>query len=126
VPADFSEVTQLAAHLQGVNGRLGRSSAKILRQQAQQVKRTMQRNAPVRSGELRGSIAVTAVGDGRTGSMSALIEALAPHGRFVEFGTARMAPQPYAAPAAREAERTFPAAIEQAGLEAISGSDGFG
>ena len=50
--------------------------------------------APVRTGELRGSITTKEMSDG-----SVAVGATAPHAAVVEYGSSRRAPQPYLRPA---------------------------
>lgn len=119
MPADVSELLALAATLERSSGRLGRDGAQVVRKEAESVKRNMQANAPVRSGELRGSIKVDSVGSGRGGSMSATISAGTRYAFFQEFGTSRMAPQPFAEPAARQAEASFPSALEKLAADTL-------
>lgn len=121
MPADVSELLRLAADLERSSGRLGRDGARVVRQEAESVKRTMQAAAPVRTGELRDSISVEAFGSGRSGSMSAVI---GPTGAqryafYQEFGTSRMPPQPFAEPSARAAESSFPAAVEKLAADVL-------
>lgn len=68
---------------------------------AEEVGVTAQRNAPVRTGELRDSMQVEHEGNvSRVGFT-------APHAGFVEFGTSRMASQPYLIPAAWQGKETL-------------------
>lgn len=65
---------------------------------AEPIAATAKQLAPVRTGELRGSIHPKVVNLGR-GRAEVAIEATAKHAIFVEFGTSRMRAQPYMRPA---------------------------
>lgn len=69
------------------------------------------KRAPVDTGNLRGSISSTAkLNDGFTGE----IKATAEHAPFVEFGTRKMAAQPYMGPAVEEETPKFNKALKGA------------
>lgn len=93
---DFARV---AANLDASPIRVGASTAASVRRVAADIERTAKQLAPVNTGALRASIGVEYVGDGRSSVMGAVIRPTVDYGEFVEFGTSRMAPQPYLMPA---------------------------
>ena len=90
-----------AGKLLAMTGRLEAAVQKAAMVAAERCAETARSLVPVDSGELRESIRA-----GRQGKGAAVIAA-APHAAMVEYGTSRMAPQPYLVPAARQEEEAF-------------------
>lgn len=97
--ADTGDLRRLAADLGGSQERVGRKVASILRDTASKVEASARAATPVDTGELRDSITTDFRGDGRSLGMTAWIGPTAMHGRFVEYGTASIAPRPFMAQA---------------------------
>ncbi|HYG66098.1 MAG TPA: HK97-gp10 family putative phage morphogenesis protein [Anaeromyxobacteraceae bacterium] len=104
---------QGASRLQSLLGRLsGRIAAAVAEETlagAEAVAREAKALAPVDTGRLRASI--EALREGRT---SAVVVARAPYAAFVEYGTRRMAAQPFMRPAAQRARAEVAARIGEA------------
>lgn len=81
------------------------------------LQRIAKRSAPVDTGNLRNSITrtTTSRGDEITTEVGPTVN----YGRFVEYGTSRMRPQPYMMPAADAVEPGFIKAMGMLGFEAI-------
>jgi len=80
---------------------LERAGADAARQAAQQGAELARQYAPVDSGELRSGIGVRRDGNG------AAVNSAAPHAAMLEYGTSRMAAQPYMLPMAEEMRGRF-------------------
>lgn len=106
-------VRQVAANLERANRTVGADAARVLRRSAARVETLGKANAPVDTGNLRGSISTEVEGDGRTGVMSAEIGPTASYGAYVELGTSRQPPQPYMFPAADRVAPEFVAALQR-------------
>lgn len=96
---DTTELDRLAVDLDLAAARVGFEAAAVVRKSAYEIQQTAKVLAPVDTGALRSSITVDFVGDGRGGSMEAEIGPTVDYGVFQEFGTSKMAPQPYLGPA---------------------------
>ena len=96
---DVSQVLKLSADLERASGRVGRRAASVVRKSAQQLKSQAQALAPSRTGALRASIQVSTSGDGRGSGISATVGPTVRYAQFVEYGTSKMAPQPFVGPA---------------------------
>lgn len=94
--------------------RVGARAALAIRKTARDIERDAKIMAPVDTGNLRNSISTEITGDGRSGSMTAIIGPTAHYGIYQELGTSRMAAQPYLFPAADRHEPGFIAAMAQA------------
>ena len=103
----------LESDLNRAGGRVGARAAKAIRSGTSRVHRDARAAAPVDSGELRDSIDARIFGDGRRGSVTGVVGAAARHSLFVEFGTSKMAPQPYLGPALAANADAFVAAVER-------------
>lgn len=113
VTGDASDFYQLAARFESAAGRIGAPLSAAVRKTAFDIEADAKVLAPVDTGTLENSISTTITGDGRTGSIDAEIGPTAEYGSFVEYGTSRMGPQPYMAPAA---ERHIPGLEKAIGL----------
>ena len=110
---DTSELRKLSADLATASGRVGREASAALRKSAEAVRDAAKALAPVRTGALRGSIEVSGYGDGRSLNASAYIGTTIRQGAFQEFGTSKMAPQPYLGPALAANADAYVSAIEK-------------
>lgn len=99
---DVSEVRSFAAELAAEARRVGRDVSTAIRTRATELRTRAEATAPRRTGELAGSMTVELSGMGNSAAMSASIGPAARHGRFQEFGTAKMRPQPFMKPALDE------------------------
>jgi HK97 gp10 family phage protein len=95
---DTSELVALAAELEAAAGKVAKVSSEKLSGFAREVRDDAKANAPVDEGTLRDSIELYGGEDWR------IIRATARHSVFVEYGTSKMAPQPFMWPAARRVE----------------------
>lgn len=93
----------------GLGARLAQASAGVTVRASQAVRKTAadieargKANAPVDTGNLRNSIGTTQHGD-----LEAEVGPTAHYGAYVEYGTYRMAPQPYLGPAVDAAADGF-------------------
>jgi len=120
--ADASEVRRLAASLANVGARTGILAQGAVRKTAKDIEATAKSKVPVDTGNLKGSIGTSDLRRvGQSGNLSVEIGPTAEYGEFVEFGTSRMAPQPYMGPAADIHLPLFEQAVTQLGLEALGG-----
>ena len=110
---DASELRKLAADIATGSARVGRAANAALGEAAKATQRDAQRLAPVRTGALRASIEVERYGDGRFGEAKAYVGTTIRQGAFQEFGTSKMAPQPYLGPALAANADAFVAAVER-------------
>lgn len=110
---DRSQVDAFGAALAAAGARVVPAAGKAVQSTAGAVRATAQAAAPVRLGELRDSIRVLGAG------LSAVVEATAPHAPYVEYGTSRMAPQPFMAPAADTGEAALASALEAVAEQAL-------
>lgn len=97
--SDFGELRALSIDLAAATGRVGALAAVAIRKTAADIQADAQVLAPVDTGNLRNSIGTDIAGDGRFGVIEAEIGPTADYGAYVEYGTSRMAPQPYMGPA---------------------------
>lgn len=89
-------IAQMTARLTALPGQLSAAAAEAAAHAAASAAEYARCVAPVDSGELRAGIS-----SGRTGTLSAAVRSSAPHSAMVEYGTSKMAPQPYMLPAAQ-------------------------
>ena len=106
----------MTVRIQGGLPDFGKEAAKIaglaravVAKSAQTVEGKAKLRAPVRTGNLRNSISTTIIDDGLT----AEVGPTASYAPYVEFGTARQAPQPFLIPAAEEVTPEFEKALEK-------------
>jgi HK97 gp10 family phage protein len=91
---DVSEVNHLAADLAAAPAKVEVESVKAVDVAAHRTQRDAQRFAPVLTGRLREGIVVEAAG------LSASVVSTAPYSDYQEYGTSKMAPNPFMRPAA--------------------------
>jgi HK97 gp10 family phage protein len=108
----IDELNTVAAELRTAQARIGAKGSAVVRASALKVETWGKAFAPVKTGHLKGTIGVDFHGDGRSGAMEAEIGPTAAYGRYVEFGTSRMAPQAYMGPALDRVSPDFVAACE--------------
>lgn len=106
---DAAPVRAMGADLAraGVGAQL--KATQVVAKAAHDVEATAKTLAPVDTGALRNSISTSLRG------ASAEVGPTVNYAPYVEFGTSRMAPQPYMGPAADRVEPGFVAAMEQLG-----------
>ena len=111
------ETGQLAA-LRADLGKAGvettRKAGQVVRKSAADTESAAKQQAPVDTGALRNSIGVT-----MQGPLSAEIGPTVSYGIFLEWGTHKMAAQPYMGPALDRIAPGFEAAMEQLGGEIL-------
>lgn len=107
MPADFSEVNNLAADLGKAGPRAARNAQKVIAKTAHDIEATGKQLAAVDTGAMRGSIGVD------MGVLSATIGPTVNYAPHLEYGTSRMPPQPFMNPAADRHSPAFYAALEQ-------------
>ena len=119
---DASEIYQVAAAIDKAGPRTGRLAQMAIRKTAKDIEASAKNRVPVDTGNLKGSIGTSDLrGVAQSGGLSVEIGPTANYGGFVEYGTSRMAPQPYMGPAADIHFPIFEQVIAQLGLEALDG-----
>ena len=112
---DTSEITALGSRIASVASEVGKDTTKALTESAKNVERGAKSRAPVGpTGNLRDEI-YSATRGGRV----AQIIAPTRYAIFNEFGTSKMAPQPFMAPALEAESAAFIAGVENAGAAAL-------
>jgi HK97 gp10 family phage protein len=105
---DVSELQVLVGRLEKKAGGISLEARAVSHDYADKMVKEAKRLVPVDTGTLRQSIRVTPDTEaGRARIAAAGIEAEAPYAGFVEFGTARMRPQPYIRPAVRKYTKPY-------------------
>ncbi|MGE0541213.1 MAG: HK97-gp10 family putative phage morphogenesis protein [Dehalococcoidia bacterium] len=94
--------------LPGAPGKLAKAIGEAFQQLAPELLSTMQEATPVDTGELRGSENASA------GAKELRLTAGTDHGKFVEFGTRKMAAQPFMRPTVEGASGAVASAITDA------------
>lgn len=112
------ELTTLSRDLGKASAHTVTAAAKVVRKTALDIERDAKALVPVDTGNLMNSITTT-----RTGVLSAEIGPTANYGSFVEWGTARMAPQPYMGPATDRNEQPFIRAVEDLAAGLLEGGE---
>lgn len=107
MPADFSEVNNLAADLGKAGPRQVKQAQRVIVKTIYDVVGTGKQLAAVDTGLMRSTIGAD------IGVLSAIAGPTVSYGPHVEHGTSRMPPQPFMAPALERHERAFYAAMEQ-------------
>lgn len=91
-----------------LRGQLRSRASAIVRATALSIETDAKARAPVDTGALRGSIHTEVVTD-----LSAIVGPSVDYGDYVEYGTSRMAAQPFMTPAAEAARPRFIAAMKK-------------
>ncbi len=99
ISIDASELNRLAVDLGGAGKRVGAGASAIVRKTGARVESEAKAFAPVDTGNLRNSIGMDVISDGRSGAVEVEVGPTASYGIFVELGTSRMAPAAYLGPA---------------------------
>ena len=107
MPADFSEVRSLAADLGKARAGAVPAAQKVIAKTAHDVEGTGKQLAAVDTGAMRNSIGVD------VGTLQATIGPTVSYAPHLEYGTSRMAPQPFMNPAADRHSPAFYTALEQ-------------
>lgn len=105
--AGADELFDLAADLGKASFAATRKASLVVAKSAHDVERIAKTRAPVDTGALRNSISAT------VHTLSAEVGPTVNYAPYLEFGTSRMAPQPFMGPAADATEPGFVAAMEQ-------------
>lgn len=108
IEVDTSELDNLAFELEAAANKTDERVAQIVTDTVKDIQRGARQRAPVDTGALRNSIDVRFSDGGRSGMVYVGVH----YAGFVEFGTSRMAPQPYMTPAIEAALPKFQAAME--------------
>ncbi len=111
----MSDLDALAADLLKAAATVQREAPDVVGFAAARTVAAARQAARVRTGELRNSITARPA----LGGLSAVVEATSDHAVFVEYGTSRMRPQPFMAPAADAAEDDFVKAMEALGGDVL-------
>ena len=110
--AGFDQMYEMAAALRAFPAIARPGLVDALGETIDEAVRIARAKAPVRTGFLRSSIhGEPVVVRGQWGLLGHLT-ADAPYATFVEYGTSRMAPQPFLEPAAEQAMNEFPGKID--------------
>lgn len=116
---DTSELRKLTADLEGAGPRVGKATATAIRKGGRRIEAKAERLAPRKTGELGASIEATFYGDGRSGSVTAVIGPTVRHGLFQERGTAHHVAQPFMGPALDSEAPAVVAEIERAAASGV-------
>lgn len=95
---DMTEVIMLAAALDLKNLDVAKKAAVAVKDAAQTTRDHARDNAPVDTGNLRDSLKMGG------GKLTRRVVAAVPYSLYVEFGTSKMAPQPFLYPASDRGE----------------------
>jgi HK97 gp10 family phage protein len=115
MPADVSQLLALATDLEQA-GKAGLAAIdKVIAEYGDKVTDAARSSAPVRTGRLKGSIRVT------PGAHRVEVEATEYYAQFVEFGTSKMAPEPFMEPALAANEGGFADDLAKAAAKALGG-----
>ena len=115
MPADVSELEALAAEYKQAGTRIRREQRKVVRSTVESITSDARAAAPVRTGELQGSI------EGTVRGLRGKVEASARYSFSMEYGTYKDAPQPFMTPAVDANEPRYLADSEAAAARAIDG-----
>lgn len=111
---DTSEISALAGRIKAAASDAGKEGTKALRESAKKVERGAKSRAPRRTGLLASDI-YSATRGGRT----AQIVAPTRYALFNEYGTSKMAPQPFMAPALEAETGAYLGRVEEVGAAAL-------
>lgn len=125
---DVSQVEALAQDYTTASGRVGRVGRKALQSEAESVHEIQVAHVRATAnptGDLESHLIINMRGDGRATGLSVWVGSDGGeengHGAFLEEGTARMPAQPWNAPAADAAEKSWPDRAESLMTEVTSG-----
>jgi len=119
---DGSDFGRLAASFAQGAANVGSLAQTVVRKTALDVEKDAKSLAPVDTGNLKGSIGHSDLRTvGQSGSLEALVGPTADYGVHLEFGTSRMAPQPFMGPALDRQTPAFLAAMEQLAERSANG-----
>lgn len=108
----------LSVDLSNESERVGARAATVIRKTASNIVRDTKsiivRDNIIDTGNHLNSVSMTVTGDGRHGTMTAVIGPTSHYGIYLELGTSRMAARPHLFPAADRHEPGFIAAMTQA------------
>lgn len=113
------DLNRLSADLQSAGTRAGAAASTVVRRTALAVERDAKAFAPVDTANLRSSISMDLVSDGRSAAVEAVVGPTANYGAYVEFGTSRAAPRAYMGPALDRNAGAFADAIAQLGGDVL-------
>lgn len=111
---DTSELLTMGAALTRHGVMVGRKAAAVVRSCGALLEATGKELAAVDTGFMRGSIGTDYTGSATSTEMSAVCGPTASYAPFVEWGTYRMAPQPFMGPALDRVAPVFVAGMEAA------------
>lgn len=114
--ADTSQLDAYAKRLQTAPARIGKAVAGVARKSGRRVSDRTERNAPRgKTGDLKESVHEPKVeGSGSSRGVFVRVETSAKYARHVNYGTTRMAPNPFATNAVQAESAAFLAAVEAA------------
>lgn len=115
IRVDASELVALAADMAGGPARLLRSGLSETERSAEAMAQTARQLAPVETGLLRGSITAEVTG------LQAEVGPNVDYAVFVEYGTSRMAPQPFMGPAGDLHEAGYADSLADGAEDAVFG-----
>lgn len=119
---DTHELEAYGNRLEAAVGQISLEARQVTMRAAAQVVAHAKRIVPVDTGYLRSSIGFTKTGEAaRSGAVIQGVEATAPYAGFVEFGTSRMAAQPFLRPALAAVRKQFRSDMEKAAKRAVTG-----
>lgn len=118
MPADVSELEQLAAQFRKSTTPIRRAVRGTVQETTEKIKNDAFNLAPEASGDLRESIDSEVYGP--PSRPSGRVSASEYYGMFPEFGTAFQAPQPFMTPALEQNEDGFYTDTESAVLDAVN------
>lgn len=118
MPLDMSQVAALGADLKGASRGIKKEASKTVRESAKAVERGAKARAPKDTGTLAAEIYSATRGS------SAQITAPTRYAQFNEYGTSRMAPQPFMIPALEAEAPQFTKKLEDAAANAVTGAIG--
>lgn len=119
---DASELRELAHSFTEVPRTLGQLTRTVVRKTATDIASTAKTIAPVDTGNLKSSIGTSDLrAMGTSGSIEAEIGPTANYGIYLEFGTSRMAPQPFMGPALEKNSPAFEQAMAEIAERALNG-----
>lgn len=108
---DFTEVARLAVELDNATNTMQAMAKSAVKKTGLDTVAQAQALAPVDTGALKNSIGVDFDADGYGFEAGPTVN----YGGYVEYGTSRMAPQPYLGPAFERTSEQFVKAIESIG-----------